>query len=1422
MQFSFTFTKSQYKFLFRYIFLLLTIVLSKTITAQSISGLFINEFIASNSATLVDETGNYEDWIEIYNSGSNDVNLAGFYITDDLRNPKKYLLPHGSSETIIPAGGFIVIWASGDPSRGILHTNFKLSISGEQIGLYAPDGITPIDSLSFGRQFTDISFGRDPDGGEFFLFYSEPTPGFSNSNSEGYSSILDPPVFSHPAGFYESAFNLSITHNDPTTTIIYTLDGSVPDTTNLQGKTYYYKNQYSVNPGDPFGDTLIASFRSFVYNDSIRIEDRTSENNYLSHFSSTVQHPTYFPVNSIKKGTVVRAMAIKPGSISRSIATHTYFVSQENAFQSDLPIISLAIQEDELFAYEYGIYTAGEDNDQWRLANPSASSPHPEARPANFRRESEYPLNIEYFENKHSVINQLAGFRIHGGWSRGFRIKSLRLYARNQYEDSSFNYSFFSDLSCNAYKTLILRNSGNDHRSTYIRDAAIHNFVKHLNFSTQAYLPSIVFINGEYLGIHNIRERIDKHYISRHFQVNSDEIDLITVNFPEEGDLENYNGILNYISNNDISDSAHYAYLLSKIDIKSFIDYQITQIYIRNDDWPANNYRFWRSRADNFPQVSGGNDGRWRWILYDTDAGFGLSGGTNAYAHNTLEMATDSVGAPFPNPPWSTFLLRNFLKNESFQNKFINRFADLINTTFFPDRLITIIDSLSQRINSEFPEHLNRWRLNSMNGWNNSLNTMKNFAIERPYFVREHIKSKFDLNNTQGITVDLSINNAGYIKINTIEILPSTPGVPENPYPWSGIYFEDVPVSLTAYANPGFLFSHWDIEGTEFNTSTIQLNLKKSTYALAVFQIDSIMLPHLELIVNQPNCKGSADGSITAYISGGEAPYFYQWSTGFDSIVQNISALWDFNNLVPSLSPNTTSGKGDAILIGGTSNPESNFNGNGSSDTASVNNAWQTSGYPSQGINPKTAGVQFNINTSGYGDIAFSFDQRISNSAANTWVLQYSANVNTSQPIWKDASTFTFTPEPSGTGDAWYNNRSFDFSSIKELNNNPDVGFRIVSDFAPGTGQYLAARSTSAYNGGTSRFDMITVRGNPIVILSLLEAGDYSITVKDRNGLTITETVSVSEPELVSALVVTTEAPCYFDGTASVEISGGVPPYIINWNTGDTTQQVVLPVGNYLFEVTDSNHCVLTDSVFILGNTNPIQLEYNITPCNAETGGSIELIINGGSYPYTIHWNTGDTTSNIFGLQEGSYFLTVTDGNNCQISDTVNLTKEQSIVDFQYQTNHLQISLFNNSSSGSYHWDFGDGNYSLLTNPVHVYSAEGLYFICLTVKALCDTVSHCESVTIQSSSIIGMTSQDKIQIFPNPAHNVLNVKFNVDNVKIIKLDLLNSLGKVLKTEFVDGDFMQLNLSLFSRGIYFLRTLDENGIYTIHRFSLIND
>lgn len=242
--------------------------------------------MASNNQTIADEAGNYDDWIEIYNDGEDSANVQGFFLTDNLNNPTKWAFP----DTSIPSKRFLITWADADTGQGKLHTNFKLSANGEQIAIF--DGNNFIDSLTFGQQKTDISYGRYPDTSSNWYFFAEPTPGTSNNPPS--KQFVENPFFSPSGGFFHDSVTVVIRLPSSTATIRYTLDCSDP------------------------------TENSSIYSMPIKLS----------------------------KTTVIRAKAYDVGYLPSEIITHTYIIDKD----FDISTLSLVTDPPNLWDEDSGIY----------------------------------------------------------------------------------------------------------------------------------------------------------------------------------------------------------------------------------------------------------------------------------------------------------------------------------------------------------------------------------------------------------------------------------------------------------------------------------------------------------------------------------------------------------------------------------------------------------------------------------------------------------------------------------------------------------------------------------------------------------------------------------------------------------------------------------------------------------------------------------------------------------------------------------------------------------------------------------------------------------------------------------------------------------------------------------------------------------
>jgi len=761
--------------------LLAVVLLVGSVAAQD---LFINEFMAVNSSTLADDTGDYDDWVEIYNAGSEAVNLAGMYLTDDLAEPTKCQISAAdAARTTIQAGEYLIFWFDDDSEDGILHLDMQLSGDGEDIGLFAADGVTEIDSVTYGAQTVDVSYGRYPDGGDEWFFYDTPSPNSANDDS-GIVRFANPPEFSHTRGFYSGAVSLQLTA-DSGARVFYTLDGSEP-TDGASQTAYTYRDE----------DTSATStryYRTYAYSGPINVASTTT----------------------------VRARTFQDGFLPSRPVTHTFLIADA----STLPVVSLSTSPNHLWDDQTGIYVMGPDPGDPQLY-----------KDGNVWQDWERPVHVELIEPDGTVgLAQDAGMKIAGGTTRLGPQKSLALFARSDYGRGEFNYQIFPELDHDEFEALMLRNSGDDWVSTLIRDGVMVGLVADLDVDAQAFRPAAVYVNGVYWGIHNIREKMNEHYLADHHDVDPDNVDMLEEDLDViEGDASHYESLLTYIRTHDMTQPQSYTYVKTLMDVENFIDYQASQIYCANTDWPGNNIKYWRPRT---------TDGKWRWLLFDTDFGFAFpasnSVSANDPAHDTLDHCSTRNVPHWSNPEWSIELFATLLENGEFRNEFIRRMADLLNVTFDPDRVTDMIDERADLISGEMGDHVGRWGgvtnpwsgswsqgIPSVGFWQSKVNILRNFASVRPDYVRGHVVNKFGLAGTATVAFSVTSAGSGLVKVNRMLNPEGT---------WSGTYFRGIPITLTAVPGIGYRFVEWqgDVSGA---SSPVSLNVTGDRSVQAVFE----------------------------------------------------------------------------------------------------------------------------------------------------------------------------------------------------------------------------------------------------------------------------------------------------------------------------------------------------------------------------------------------------------------------------------------------------------------------------------------------------------------------------------------------------------------------------------------------------------
>ena len=345
---------------------------------------------------------------------------------------------------------------------------------------------------------------------------------------------------------------------------------------------------------------------------------------------------------SINSNTVVRARVFRPDYIPSKTQSKTYLIN----ISHDLPVISLVTEPDNFFDIDEGIYA---------LENNAGNNfPH---FGANFWEDWERPIHFTFYEINNSIGLEFdGGTKIFVGWSRGHGQKSLSIFARNQYGIGEINYPLFPDQSYSTYQSFVLRNSGNDWLNTMIRDGALTGLMKNSGLDYQAYRPAVTYLNGDYWGFYNMREKTNEHSLASKHQLDPNEIDILELDGQLiYGDNQDYLDLIDFVSTNNLSSGSNYEYASEEINVENFIIYNVAQIYFNNTDWSGNNIKYWRAK-----------NGKWRWFLFDTDFGFGTWNNFD-YTNNTLGFALEPNGPGWPNPSWSTLLFRKINAEYFFQ-----------------------------------------------------------------------------------------------------------------------------------------------------------------------------------------------------------------------------------------------------------------------------------------------------------------------------------------------------------------------------------------------------------------------------------------------------------------------------------------------------------------------------------------------------------------------------------------------------------------------------------------------------------------------------------------------------------------------------------------------------------------------------------
>ncbi len=757
----------------------------------------INEICSNNFAAKSDGNGNYPDCVELYNPGEEPFLMDGCFLTDDKDEPEKFPL----EGVVVPARGHAVVWLPKE--RGL-----RLSKEGDT--LFLVDAVHGVfwDEAAIPPLSYDTTYGRIRDGTDGWSVMT-PTLGNSNDGAGRLPAVLlEKPVFDTASGFYETEFLLRI---------------SSP-----QGKKIYY----TLDGSEPTKDSL-------PYREPLLIADNTLQENRYAMRTDLAPTQAYAPQFAVDKATVVRAACYDEATdrISETV-TATFLVGYEKRTEyANMAVLSLTADPKALFDPQTGIYGNGAAYEAYladggmgegevldSFVDDLGQTRHRYMASNAFceGKEWERKACITYFDENHShCFTQNVGIRIAGNSTRSAQQKSLNLFARDIYgEGTKIPYDFFGRKE--AYSSVKIRNGGGNMAGIKFLDAFLEEAAREReSVCVQGTKPCAVFLNGEYWGLYNIRERYNAEYLAARFGVDPDGVMLVkagnAVTLPQET-MEAYNYMLDVVTQCDLSYEDTYALAQGLVDIQSLIDFCCIHLYLDNRDVALGyNTALWRTQQEGMAY----GDGKWRFMLYDLDEC--AHPDSNLWEGRENWMAQHAL---FCEP-----VVQSLLDNGEFRRQFCISFMDIANTTFSYGRIHGLLEEWGQIYGAQTVKDHRRF-FDAGYGPKDfaaDMDRLDAFFKQRFSFAMESLSQTFGLSGELvRVSVHVNLPEAGTVFLNTARL--------ENCSAWEGMYYSDFPVALSVRANEGYRFVGWEGEGAPAQEAGI-LSLENGDVALtAVFE----------------------------------------------------------------------------------------------------------------------------------------------------------------------------------------------------------------------------------------------------------------------------------------------------------------------------------------------------------------------------------------------------------------------------------------------------------------------------------------------------------------------------------------------------------------------------------------------------------